>query len=112
MGYLRLFRRVRIAPGIGINVTRSGPSLSLGVAGAHVTVGRNGIRKTVGVPGTGMYYTAADGRHSGVHSGKPFHAAAGPLSGAQRLINRLFVMLLVFVLFFVAFAIIGSIAFH
>jgi hypothetical protein len=33
-----------------------------------VTVGSTGIRKTVGIPGTGIYYTSHTGYHSGVHS--------------------------------------------
>jgi hypothetical protein len=36
--------------------------------GAHVTMGRTGVRKTVGIPGTGIYYTSHTGYHSGAHS--------------------------------------------
>jgi len=80
MGYIRLFRRVRIAPGLTMNLTKSGPSLSLGVPGAHVTVGRSGVRRTVGIPGTGVFYTSHDGWHSGIHTAQAFHDAA-PESG-------------------------------
>jgi Protein of unknown function (DUF4236) len=54
---LRFFRRIRIAPGVSVNVSKSGASVSVGPRGAKVTVGRKGIRKTVGLPGTGVYYT-------------------------------------------------------
>ena len=54
MGYVRLFRRVRLAPGVSLNLSGSGPSVSLGVRGAHVTMGRSGVRQTVGIPGTGV----------------------------------------------------------
>jgi hypothetical protein len=54
---LRLFRRVRIAPGVSINLSRSGASVSVGPRGAKVTVGPRGVRRTVGLPGTGIYYT-------------------------------------------------------
>lgn len=50
MAYLRLFKRIRIAPGLAINLTKGGPSLSIGVRGAHLTLGRSGIRRTVIVP--------------------------------------------------------------
>jgi hypothetical protein len=40
MGSFRFYRRVHIFPGLTVNVSRSGPSLSVGVRGAHVTVGR------------------------------------------------------------------------
>ncbi|MGC8542198.1 MAG: DUF4236 domain-containing protein [Phycisphaerae bacterium] len=36
-----MFRRVRIAPGLTLNLTKNGASLSAGVRGAHVTVGKN-----------------------------------------------------------------------
>ncbi len=77
MGYVRLFRRVRLAPGVSLNLSGSGPSLSLGVRGAHVTIGKSGVRQTVGVPGTGVFYTNREGWHSGVHSSPAVHGNAG-----------------------------------
>lgn len=56
MGF-RFFKRIQLAPGISINLSRSGVSASLGPRGAKVTLGPRGIRKTVGLPGTGFYYT-------------------------------------------------------
>ena len=66
MGF-RLYRRMKIAPGISLNFSKSGISTSFGGRGAHVTLGRRGIRKTIGVPGTGMYYTHVDGWTHGKH---------------------------------------------
>ena len=54
---LRLFRRIKIAPGISINLSKSGLSASAGVRGAHVTLGPRGVRRTVGIPGSGISYT-------------------------------------------------------
>ncbi|MGH7815712.1 MAG: DUF4236 domain-containing protein [Candidatus Binataceae bacterium] len=68
MGNFRFYRRARIFPGLSVNISKSGPSLTFGVRGAHMTVGPRGVRKTVGIPGTGLYYTSQDGYHSGVHS--------------------------------------------
>jgi hypothetical protein len=68
MGSFRFYRRVNIFPGLSVNLSKSGPSLSVGVRGAHVTLGRKGIRKTVGIPGTGIYYTSYNGYHTGFHS--------------------------------------------
>ncbi len=68
MGNFRFYRRVHVFPGLSVNLSKSGPSLTMGVRGAHVTFGRTGIRKTVGIPGTGIYYTSQQGYHSGVHS--------------------------------------------
>jgi tetratricopeptide (TPR) repeat protein len=60
----RFFRRLKIAPGVSLNLSRSGVSPSIGVPGARVTLGRDGLRRTVGLPGTGLYYTEVD-RHGG-----------------------------------------------
>jgi hypothetical protein len=68
MGNFRFYRRMRIFPGLSVNLSKSGPSLTFGVRGAHVTVGKSGIRRTVGIPGTGLYYTSHSGYHTGVHS--------------------------------------------
>ena len=82
MGYVRLFRRVRLAPGVSLNLSGSGPSVSLGVRGAHVTLGRSGVRQTVGIPGTGVFYTNREGWHSGVHSSPAVHGNEGTGPGA------------------------------
>src|ERR1700732_2541600 len=65
---LRFYKRVHLFPGVAVNVSRSGPSLTVGVRGAHVTVGRTGVTRSVGLPGTGIYYTSHRGYHSGFHS--------------------------------------------
>ncbi len=39
----------------------------MGLRGAHVTVGRRGVTRTVGIPGSGIYYTSRSGHHTGVH---------------------------------------------
>lgn len=69
MGF-RFYRRVHLCPGLSVNLSRSGPSLTLGVRGAHVTLGRDRITKTVGLPGTGIFYTSRQGMHTGYHSAK------------------------------------------
>lgn len=54
---LRFFRRHKIAPGITLNLSKSGASVSLGPRGAKVTIGPRGTQATVGLPGTGFSYT-------------------------------------------------------
>jgi hypothetical protein len=68
MGSFRFFKRVKVLPGLKMNLSKSGPSFSVGVRGAHVTLGRRGVRRTVGIPGTGIFYTSRRGHHTGVHS--------------------------------------------
>ena len=78
---LRLFRRIRIAPGISLNLSKSGFSTSFGVRGAHVTVGPRGVRRTVGLPGTGVYYTSTSSSGSrpraGTHEAEHDAVASG-----------------------------------
>jgi hypothetical protein len=53
---LRFRRRVTLAPGLRLNLSKSGVSLSAGPRGTSVTVGRQGIYRNLGVPGTGLYH--------------------------------------------------------
>ncbi len=59
MGF-KFRRSVKIAPGVRLNISKSGPSVSFGRRGARVTVGKDRITKTVGIPGTGVSYTDTD----------------------------------------------------
>jgi hypothetical protein len=63
-------RTTHLCPGLSVNLSRSGPSLTLSVRGAHATLGRDRITKTVGLPGTGIFYTSRQGTHTGYHSAK------------------------------------------
>ena len=56
MGF-RLRRRIKIVPGVTLNVSNSGVSTSIGRPGATINVGRRGTRGTVGIPGTGISYS-------------------------------------------------------
>lgn len=48
---------MKVAPGVTLNLSKSGPSLSFGPRGAKLTVGPRGVRGTVGLPGSGLFYT-------------------------------------------------------
>jgi hypothetical protein len=54
---LRYQRRIRIAPGLSLNLNKRSISTSIGRRGAHFTVGSGGQRGTIGIPGTGLVYT-------------------------------------------------------
>jgi hypothetical protein len=53
---LRFARRVSLIPGLRVNFSKSGASLSIGHRGAWYTVGPRGRRLSVGLPGTGLYW--------------------------------------------------------
>ncbi len=56
--HLRFWRRLKIAPGVTVNLSRAWPpSVSIGPRGNKTTIGRRGIRRSIGIPGTGLYAT-------------------------------------------------------
>ena len=73
---LRLSRPEGILPGVTLNVSKSGPSLSFGERGTHVTVGASGVRETVGLPGIGIFYTERQGWRELVPFGQSAFALA------------------------------------
>ncbi len=70
MGF-RFQRRIRLLPGVRINLSKSGVSTSIGGRGAWLTVGRRGTRATVGLPGTGLSYTTNSRSRAAPTSGTP-----------------------------------------
>jgi hypothetical protein len=53
---LRFQKRLNLAPGARLNLSKSGASASLGPRGADVNVGANGVTTNAGIPGTGISY--------------------------------------------------------
>jgi Protein of unknown function (DUF4236) len=51
---LRFRRRVKLFPGVHLNISRSGISTSIGVRGASLTFGKHGTYANTGLPGTGI----------------------------------------------------------
>lgn len=71
---IRFRRSIKIAPGVRLNISKSGVSTSIGGRGARVTMGHGKTRTTVGVPGTGLSWTQV--------SSKSRRAAKQPLASA------------------------------
>ena len=55
MGF-RFSRRVSILPGLKLNLSGGGISLSAGVRSAHINLGPRGLYGSAGNPGTGLSY--------------------------------------------------------
>ena len=47
-------KRVKIIPGIHLNVSKSGISTTIGIRGANVNIGKRGTYLNTGIPGTGI----------------------------------------------------------
>lgn len=81
MGF-RFSRRIRLIPGVRLNLSKSGVSTSIGGRGAWLTFGKRGTRATVGLPGTGLSYsTTVAGRRSTASSAP---APSDPVPEAPR----------------------------
>lgn len=57
MGF-RFRKSVKVAPGVRLNLSKSGVSTSIGGKGATVNLSSKGTRTTVGVPGTGISHSS------------------------------------------------------
>lgn len=53
----RFWQRIRLAPWVTLNLSKSSASLSFGPPGAKYTIGPNGHRITAGLPGSGLFYS-------------------------------------------------------
>ena len=53
---IRFRRSVKIVPGVRLNFTKRGMSVSAGPRGATVTAGSRGIYGSAGIPGTGLFF--------------------------------------------------------
>lgn len=53
----RFRKRIKIAPGVHLNISKTGISTSLGPRGATVNVRGQRVRSSVGIPGSGLSYT-------------------------------------------------------
>ena len=82
MGF-RFQRRVKLFPGVTLNISKSGVTTSLGTRGARVTLGRGQTRTTVGLPGTGMSHTTVRQRRAVA----PVREAA-PAAGSSMTMGR------------------------
>lgn len=54
----RFQKRIKLLPGVTINLSKRGVSTSLGVKGARITKGHGKTRTTLGLPGSGISHTS------------------------------------------------------
>lgn len=52
---MRYRNRIKIAPGINLNLSKSGISTTVGPKGANLNFGKGGTHLNTGIPGTGIY---------------------------------------------------------
>lgn len=54
---LRLRKSIKILPGVKLNLSKTGASVSLGGKGLSYNIGKKGNKATVGLPGSGISYS-------------------------------------------------------
>jgi hypothetical protein len=82
----RFRKSFKVLPGVRLNLSKSGTSLSVGGRGATLNVGgKNGPRTTVGIPGTGISYTERVGEPAG--EVVPTAAEPMPQNNGERALN-------------------------
>lgn len=65
-------RRIKIIPGVHLNLSRSGISTSIGFRGANVTLGKTGTYLNAGIPGTGIYQRQKLSGNNGINPQNQF----------------------------------------
>lgn len=69
---LRFRKSFKIAPGVKLNLNKKSSSVTFGGKGAHYTVNSKGkTTKSVGIPGTGIYYTETSDKKRNPRSSTP-----------------------------------------
>jgi hypothetical protein len=118
----RFRQSFRLLPGVRLNLSKSGISASLGIRGAHVTVGPRATTTSVGLPGTGLSYTSripfksSDARPPDENIGPPLppaliatSATDEPDGNQPSMWSTALIFAALFVLsFFVVFVLLGS----
>ena len=64
MGF-RFHKAFSLIPGVKLNISKSGPSVSVGGHGLTENFSLKGERSTVGLPGSGVSYITTNSRRSG-----------------------------------------------
>ena len=67
----RFHKTIRILPGIRLNVSKTGTSVSVGGRGASINIGKRGVTRTIGIPGTGISHRQRIGRPHTDHPAAP-----------------------------------------
>lgn len=76
----RFQKRIKILPGVRVNLSKSGVSTSIGRPGATVNLRKGKMKTTVGLPGSGLSYSTETRQRPGRRG----YAVGGFLAGLVR----------------------------
>lgn len=72
MAGFRFRKRIKLLPGVWLNLGKQGVSTSVGTKGLTVNLKGDAIRTTASAPGTGLSYTRLDRADSAPSAGRGF----------------------------------------
>src|SRR5215211_9082837 len=55
---VRFRRTFTLLPGVKVNVSKGGMSITVGTKGFHLNFSKHGVRQTTGLPGSGISHTS------------------------------------------------------
>ena len=55
---IRFRRTIKIFPGVKLNLSKGGMSVTVGPKGYHLNFGKKGVRQTIDLPGVGLSHTS------------------------------------------------------
>ena len=83
----RFQRRITLAPGIRLNLSKRGLGLSVGPRGASLSVGPRGVHGHAGIPGTGLAYRQKlNARSRSTGRGSSSTGRSSPAAGLEALL--------------------------
>ncbi|MBB3232061.1 DUF4236 domain-containing protein [Halomonas stenophila] len=85
---LRFRKRIKLAPGLSLNLTKSGIGASVGPRGAKIRISKRGVHAHAGIPGTGLSYrTRLDIPSGRKHSRRSSGGTPGPAKRLEELLK-------------------------
>lgn len=97
---IRFRKRIKILPGIHVNISKSGTSLNVGPRGANVSIGKNGTYLNAGIPGTGIYSRERISKRKQTRQDRQIEATSNISQGEESFIGV--------IILFIIFSLIGG----
>ncbi len=82
----RIRKSVKLLPGVRVNLSKSGVSVSAGGRGAVVNVSSRGVRQSIGIPGTGLSWSKAKGWQG--KASRPSDEISALMSEAGKMVTK------------------------
>lgn len=91
-------KRIKIAPGVHLNLSKGGISTSIGPRGAKISIGKNGTYLNTSIPGTGLYSrTKISGKRASIPRSSFMDSGSQATSTSNNSILIVFAVILLFV---------------